>query len=68
MNRPYRIVIGSPVDYEELVAYIVINGVYVALLDQDQGELNVTLLSEVKGLPFDVLVEALQEAKRQLLQ
>ena len=36
-NKKYEIIIGSPIDYEELVAYIVIDGKHVALLSQEEG-------------------------------
>ncbi|OWP61968.1 hypothetical protein CDA63_16530 [Hymenobacter amundsenii] len=68
----YRIDIGSPVDYEELVAYVIINGQQVALINQDKGSnaVMVELLdthANGKGVEFDVLIEALQKAKKILL-
>ena len=38
MEKHYQIIIGSPVDYEELVAYITIDDQYIALLNQDEGK------------------------------
>ncbi|GAB2793503.1 hypothetical protein HNQ93_003762 [Hymenobacter luteus] len=68
----YHISIGSPVDYEELVAYVVIRGQHVALLNQDRGadDIRVEFLEESKigsGVEFDTLIEALQAAKKILL-
>lgn len=35
--KNYKIIIGSPVDYEELTAEIVIDGEYVALVQKEEG-------------------------------
>lgn len=35
--KSYNIIIGSPVDYEELTAEIVFNGEYVALVQKEEG-------------------------------
>jgi hypothetical protein len=35
--KKYNIVIGSPVDYEELTAEIVIDGEYIALVQKEEG-------------------------------
>ncbi|WP_229728876.1 hypothetical protein [Hymenobacter glacieicola] len=54
-----------------MVAYIVINGKYVALLNQDQGPdlITVEFLEDYpeEGVDIEVLTEALIEAKRILL-
>jgi len=69
-NR-YQIIIGSPVDYEELVAYINIDGKDVALLNQDEGaeKLKIEFFDEpkIKELDYYVFLEALQAAKKDLL-
>ncbi|WP_139920334.1 hypothetical protein [Hymenobacter sp. DG01] len=70
--KAYRIVIGSPVDYEELVAYVVIGGQHVALINQDNAadDIRVEFLGESKigvGVELDTLIEALQAAKKILL-
>lgn len=70
--KNYRIVIGSPVDYEELTAYIVINGEYIALVQKEEG--NDKMIVEFFEEPiktkiyFDDFIEALQEAKTLLLK
>lgn len=70
-KRPFQIIIGSPVDYEELVAYIRINGEQVALVSQDKGldNLEVVFFEEpaLRRVSYDVLISALTEAKKQLL-
>ncbi|MEY4281899.1 MAG: hypothetical protein RLZ39_1311 [Bacteroidota bacterium] len=38
MQKKFEIIIASPLNYEELVAYIVIDGEHVALLNQDEGK------------------------------
>lgn len=35
--KNYRIIIGSPVDYEELTADIVFNDVYIARVHKEEG-------------------------------
>ncbi|WP_400191757.1 hypothetical protein [Hymenobacter sp. B81] len=72
MSKGYSIIIGSPVDYEELVAYIVIGGREVALVSQEEGkdQLRVEFFDEprVTDLPYEPFVAALQQAKLALLQ
>ena len=67
----YRIIIGSPVDYEELVAYINIDGNDVALLNQENGTDNLKIEffkePEVNEVDYKVFLEALQSAKKELL-
>ncbi len=70
--KPYQVIIGSPIDYEELVAYINIQDKPVALLSQDKGKdaLEVVFFDETANqrVPYDVLVSALNEAKVELLR
>jgi hypothetical protein len=72
MKNEYQIIIGSPVNYEELVAYIVINDQHVALINQDEGKdkLKIEFFDEpkIKEVYFNVFIEALQEAKNELLK
>lgn len=67
----FEIIIGSPVDYEELVAYIVIEGRHVALLNQDAGvdNLKIEFFEEpkVKAVDYDTFIQALESAKKELL-
>ena len=66
MNN-FEIIIGSPVDYEELVAYIVIEGKHIALINQDEGinKLKIEFFEEpeVAKVDFNIFLEALQAAK-----
>ncbi len=68
----YRIDIGSPPDYEEVVAYILINGEEIALLQKEEGPdklkiefFDVPIQTEIY---YDVFIEALREAKEELLK
>ena len=68
----HEIVIGSPPDYEELVAEIWINGECVAMLQKEEGDDKVIV--EFFGEPiqtkvyYEVLLGALQDAKKALLR
>lgn len=68
----FEIIIGSPVDYEELVAYIVIEGKHIALVNQDDGinKLKIEFFEEPKvaKVDFNIFIEALQAAKKALLE
>jgi len=70
-EKKYQIIIGSPIDYEELVAYIHIDGKDVALLNQDQGADKLKLEffddSKIREVDYFVFLEALQTAKKELL-
>jgi len=54
------------------VAYIVINGQHVALINQDEGKdkLKIEFFEEpkIKEVYFDDFIEALREAKKELLR
>lgn len=67
----FQIIIGSPVDYEELVAYINIDGQDIALLNQDEGVDNLKLEffdePKVKEVDYQIFLDALQAARKQLL-
>jgi hypothetical protein len=68
----FEIIIGSPIDYEKLVAYIIIEGKHVALINQDEGfdKLKIEFFEEpkVKEVDFDLFIKALHAAKRALLE
>ena len=70
-EKKYQIIIGSPIDYEELVAYIHIDGKDVALLNQDEGadKLKLEFFDEpkIKEVDYFTFLEALQAAKKKLL-
>lgn len=66
-----QITIGSPVDYQQLVAYISIKGSYIAMLSQENGpnklELEFFNECEVKSVDFKLFTKALHLAKEYLL-
>lgn len=64
-----KIVIASDVDYENLIAEIYLNDEFIALLQQENGvdDLNVEFASNINSVNFDWLQNALNEAKRKLL-
>lgn len=70
--KNYQIIIGSPVDYEELTAEIVINGEYIAIINQDEGidKMKIEFFeAPIKTqLYLDEFIEALQAAKKALLE
>jgi len=72
MEKKFRITIGSPIDYEELVAYIDIEGERIALINKEEGvnKLKIEFFNEppIDWVYFDVLIEAFQEAKKELLK
>lgn len=72
MEKKFQIIIGSPSEYEELVAYIVIEGKHIALLNRDEGKDKIKIVffdePKVKEVYFNVFLEALQEAKRELMK
>lgn len=66
----FNIVVGSPVDYENLVAYIWIDGEEIALVHMEEGseKMQVVFFEEkVRSIIYlDVLLAALQKAKEEL--
>lgn len=72
MEKRYQIIIGSPLDYEKLVAYIVIDGEHIALLNQDEGKdkIRIEFFDElkIKKIDLNIFTEALQEAKNMLMK
>ncbi len=72
MEKRIQIIIGSPIDYEELVAYMVIDGKHIALLNQDEGKdkIKIEFFNEPKlgKLDFELFIEALREAKNELMK
>lgn len=74
MEDKVQIIIGSPPEYEELVAYIYINEQCIALVSQDEGKDKLKLEFYFEGLSdpdkkvdFDVFMAAMQKAKFALL-
>jgi hypothetical protein len=72
MEKRVQIIIGSPLEYQELVAYIVLDGEHVALLNQDEGKdkIKIEFFDEpkIKKIDFNLLIEALKEAKNELMK
>ena len=71
MKQSHEIIIGSPLNYEELVAYIRINKEVVALVQKEEGVDNMKIEffdEKIKTeIYLDNFLEALQEAKKELL-
>jgi hypothetical protein len=65
-----KIVIASDIDYEELIAEIYCNDEFIALLQQEDGidNIKVEFSPNLASLNFDWLQNALNEAKRKLLE
>lgn len=63
---------GSPIDYEELVVYVVVDKKYVALVQQDEGKnkMIIEILEDsIKTkIYLDDFIEAVQQAKELLLK
>lgn len=72
MKEKFKVVIGSPITYEELVAYIYINDEEVAIVQKENGvnKMMVELFEEkIKTeILLDDFIEALNEAKKELLK
>jgi len=64
-----KVVIASDVDYENLIAEIYRNDEFIAILQQEDGinDIKVEFSSNVRVLNIDWLQNALNEAKRKLL-
>ena len=63
---------GSPVDYEELVVYIVVEKKYVALVQKDEGKdkMIIEFLEDSMNpkIYLDDFIEAVEQAKELLLK
>lgn len=72
MKKRFEIIIGSPLDYEELVAYIFIDEQNIALLSQDEGKDKIKIEfsdePKIEILDLDIFLEALIEAKKELMK
>jgi len=68
--RDYNVIIGSPVDYEELTADIVINKEYIVRIQKEEG--NDKMIVEFYEEPVKTkiyltdFIEALQDAQQLL--
>ena len=67
-----KIIIGSPLDYEELVAYIWINDEEVALVQKEEGidKMKIKFFDEKISteIYLDVFIDALKQAKDALMK
>lgn len=65
-----KIVIASDVDYENLIAEIYRNDEFIALLQQEDGvnDIKIEFSSDISAMNLDWLQNALNEAKRRLLE
>jgi hypothetical protein len=70
--KTYQIIIGSPVDYEELIADIVINGKYIARVQQEEGNDKMLLEFFEEPIRERILIRdficAIEEAEQLLLK
>jgi hypothetical protein len=68
----YSIIIGNPIDYEELVADIKINDTYVARIQKDEGngKMIIDLFEESlkTKIYMNDLIAAMEEARSLLLK
>ncbi len=68
----FQIIIGSPLDFEELVAYVWINGEKICLVQKEDGinEMKVEFFNEPieTKIPLITLLDALKKAKEELLK
>lgn len=70
--RTYNIVIGSPVDYEELTADIVIDNIYIARVQMENGRDDMVLEffedAALQKVRLNDFLGAIAEAKALLLK
>lgn len=64
-----KIIISSDVDYENLIAEIYCDDIFIALLQQENGinDIRIEFSSEINTVNFDWFQNALNEAKKKLL-
>lgn len=71
-EKNYCLIVGSPIDYDELVVYVDINDKNIGLLQKEEGidKLKFEFFSrkDETTIEFDVLLEALERAKEALLK
>jgi len=72
MENKFQIIIGSPVDHEELVAYIWINGEEIAIVHKEDGvdKMKIKFFDEKirTEVYLDIFIEALQDARKELMK
>lgn len=64
-----KIIISSDVDYENLIAEIYCDDIFIALLQQEKGinDIRIEFSSDINTVNFDWFQNALNEAKKKLL-
>jgi len=64
-----KIIISSDVDYEYLIAEIYFDDILIALLQQENGinDIRIEFSSDINTINFDWFQNALNEAKKKLL-
>lgn len=71
-DKGLAIVIGSPIVYDNLVAYIRVDGKQICLLQQEEGKnkfkIEFNAYSTEVVVEFDLFLRGLEEAKQSLLQ
>lgn len=71
-DKKYSLTVGSPIDYDELVVYVDINDKNIGLLQKEEGvdKLKFEFFSrkDETAIEYDVLIEALERAKEELLK
>jgi len=72
MSKDFQLIIGSPIDYEYLVVYIEVNGEDIGLVHMENGkdkmEFEFFKIEEKLSIDLNSLIEALIEAKKELLK
>lgn len=72
MKDNFKIIIGSPIEYEELVAYVWIKEEQIALIQMEEGKdkMKIEFFDEpIKtDVYLDVFIKALEKAKQELLR
>lgn len=75
--KPYKIIIASDTDYEELIAEINIDGKFAAAVTQEKGKgifniefpgIGLVESQIIRKVDFDSFIEALNEAKQKLFK
>lgn len=64
-----KIIVSSDVDYESLIAKIYFDDILIALLQQENGinDIRIEFSSDINTINFDWFQNALNEAKKKLL-
>lgn len=69
--KEYQIIIGSPLDYKELVAYIRVNNKDIAVINKEDGidKMKIEFFNEVMetDINLDSLITLLKQAKEVLI-